>query len=255
MVMQGFLSVVSPDCFSPFVSVFLSSVSETCPYPFCLCLPSHTSPFSDSLWLPRACACGLSYPFTRRLAALYVDMTITALSADSASQGWLDLPSCKNLHCSFAVTVQFDLLFFQPLLLGSFHNVHAVYRINFRRFIEVWGQFRPAVEFRLINGVPGTDILIEPIVGLRSYQLKLRGPLDYFDAPPPTCVAPAANRCHGVIGDSYFLQPLKISSAGFDKFQADTDLFLTSHFSCIILSWILRSPSVKASGRGGQPGT
>jgi hypothetical protein len=43
--MQGFLSVVSPDSFLPFVPVFLSSVSELCPYPSCLCLPSRTSFF------------------------------------------------------------------------------------------------------------------------------------------------------------------------------------------------------------------
>ena len=41
--MQGFLSVVSPDSFLPFVPVFLSSVSEPCPYPSCLCRPSRAS--------------------------------------------------------------------------------------------------------------------------------------------------------------------------------------------------------------------
>jgi len=41
--MQGVLSVVSPDSFLPFVPVFLSSVSEPCPYPSCLCRPSRTS--------------------------------------------------------------------------------------------------------------------------------------------------------------------------------------------------------------------
>jgi hypothetical protein len=43
--MQGVLSVVSPDSFLPFVPVFLSSVSEPCPYPSYLCLPSRTSFF------------------------------------------------------------------------------------------------------------------------------------------------------------------------------------------------------------------
>src|SRR5262249_936213 len=46
--MQGFLSVVSPDSFLPFVPVSLSSVSEPCPYPSCLCLPSRTSFFHCS---------------------------------------------------------------------------------------------------------------------------------------------------------------------------------------------------------------
>src|SRR5262249_44582440 len=66
--MQGFLSVVSPDSFLPFVPVFLSSVSEPCPYPSCLCLPSRTSFFHYSApWFtttthkepmaPLACAC------------------------------------------------------------------------------------------------------------------------------------------------------------------------------------------------------
>jgi len=41
--MQGVLSVVSPDSFLPFVPVFLSFVSEPCPYPSCLCRPSRTS--------------------------------------------------------------------------------------------------------------------------------------------------------------------------------------------------------------------
>ena len=41
--MQRVLSVVSPDSFLPFVPVFLSSVSEPCPYPSCLCRPSRTS--------------------------------------------------------------------------------------------------------------------------------------------------------------------------------------------------------------------
>ena len=41
--MQGFLSVVSPDSFLPFVPVFLSSVSEPCPYPSCLCRPLRAS--------------------------------------------------------------------------------------------------------------------------------------------------------------------------------------------------------------------
>jgi hypothetical protein len=61
--MQGFLSVVSPDSFLPFVPVFLSSVSEPCPYPSYLCLPSRTSFFhcpaarftpqpANSRWLP-----------------------------------------------------------------------------------------------------------------------------------------------------------------------------------------------------------
>src|SRR5262245_19011479 len=48
MVSMGFLSVVSPDFFLPFVPVFLSSVSEPCPYPSCLCLPSRTSFFHCS---------------------------------------------------------------------------------------------------------------------------------------------------------------------------------------------------------------
>src|SRR5262245_41065176 len=43
--MQGFLSVVSPKSFLLFVPVSLASVSEPCPYPSCLCLPSRTSFF------------------------------------------------------------------------------------------------------------------------------------------------------------------------------------------------------------------
>ena len=46
--MQGFLSVVSPKSFLLFVPVFLTSVSEPCPYPSCLCLPSRTSFFHCS---------------------------------------------------------------------------------------------------------------------------------------------------------------------------------------------------------------
>jgi hypothetical protein len=42
---QGVLSVVSPASFLQFVPVFLSSVSEPCPYPSCLCLPWRTSFF------------------------------------------------------------------------------------------------------------------------------------------------------------------------------------------------------------------
>src|SRR5262249_26555804 len=70
MVSMGFLSVVSPDSFLPFVSVFLSSVSEPCPYPSCLCLPSRTSFFHCSAaWFtittrkepmaPLTCACAV----------------------------------------------------------------------------------------------------------------------------------------------------------------------------------------------------
>jgi len=76
---QGFLSVVSPDSFLPFVPVFLSSVSELCPYPSCLCLPSRTSvsivppPASrpqpaNSRWLPSLVPAPIRCPFTLRPA-------------------------------------------------------------------------------------------------------------------------------------------------------------------------------------------
>ena len=40
---KGFFSVASPASFLPSVPVCLSSVSDPCPYPSCLCLPLHTS--------------------------------------------------------------------------------------------------------------------------------------------------------------------------------------------------------------------
>src|SRR5215510_13639762 len=68
--MQGLSSVVSPKFFLLFFPVSLTSVSEPCPYPSCLCLPSRTSFFHCSApWFttttrkepmaPLACACAL----------------------------------------------------------------------------------------------------------------------------------------------------------------------------------------------------
>jgi len=43
LFVKGFFSVASLSSLLPFVPVCLSSVSDPCPYPSCLCLPLRTS--------------------------------------------------------------------------------------------------------------------------------------------------------------------------------------------------------------------
>src|SRR4030095_2224184 len=65
----------------------------------------------------------------------------------------------------------------------------------------------------------------------------------------------SADLFRGAIGDRYFSNHSEDLLSRCRRAQAETWEFFTSHFSCMILSWILKSPSVNASGRGGQPGT